>query len=93
MPGQLRHLLTVMSLPSVSVGVIPFTARRTVWPVESFDLLDDTLVHVELLTAAVNNPVPGEIADYTKAFAELSRSAVWGSAARALIASALSAFG
>jgi transcriptional regulator with XRE-family HTH domain len=93
MAGQLRHLLTVMSLPSVSVGVIPFTARRTVWPVESFDLLDDTLVHVELLTAAVNNPAPGEIADYAKAFAELSRSAVFGSAARALIASAISALG
>jgi transcriptional regulator with XRE-family HTH domain len=89
MAGQLRHLLTVMSLPSVSIGVIPFTARRTVWPVESFDLLDDELVHVELLTAAVNNQVPGEIADYAKAFAELSQSAVFGPSARALIGSAI----
>jgi transcriptional regulator with XRE-family HTH domain len=93
MAGQLRHLLAVMSLPTVSVGVIPFTARRTVWPVESFDLLDDDLVHVELLTAAVNNPAPGEIADYAKAFTELSRSAVFGSCARTLISSAITALG
>lgn len=93
MRGQLRHLLVVMSLPSVSVGIIPFTARRTVWPVESFDLLDDELVQVELLTAAVSNPVPGEIADYAKAFSRLSQSAVFGSAARALIGSAAASLG
>lgn len=30
MRGQLRHLLTVMPLASVSLGIIPFTAQRTV---------------------------------------------------------------
>lgn len=93
MAGQLRHLMAVMALPSVSIGVIPFTARRAVWPVESFDLLDDDLVHVELLTAAVNNPAPGEIAHYAEAFAELSRSALFGSAARTLIGSAITSLG
>jgi hypothetical protein len=31
MRGQLRHLLAVMPLASMSLGIIPFTARRTVW--------------------------------------------------------------
>ncbi len=35
MRGQLRHLLAVMPLASVSLGIIPFTAQRTVWPLEA----------------------------------------------------------
>lgn len=34
--GQLHHHLAVMPLASVSVGIIPFTAQRTVWPLEAF---------------------------------------------------------
>jgi Domain of unknown function (DUF5753) len=34
MAGQLGHLLEVMALPSVSLGVIPFTAPRDMWPIE-----------------------------------------------------------
>ncbi|MFJ8043918.1 Scr1 family TA system antitoxin-like transcriptional regulator [Kitasatospora sp. NPDC096147] len=30
--GQLNHLLNVAALPHVSVGIVPFRARRTVWP-------------------------------------------------------------
>jgi transcriptional regulator with XRE-family HTH domain len=93
MADQLRHLLFVMSLPSVSVGVIPFGVVRTMWPVETFDLLDDQMVQIELLTAAVNNPMPGEIADYVKAFAELSQLAVFGAGARRLISSAIDSLG
>ncbi|GAA3380987.1 hypothetical protein GCM10020367_70470 [Streptomyces sannanensis] len=32
----------VMPLASVSLGIIPFTAQRTVWPLEAFYLHDDT---------------------------------------------------
>ncbi len=39
--GQLCHLLAVRPLASVSLGIIPFTAQHTVWPLEAFCLHDD----------------------------------------------------
>ncbi|WP_425579688.1 DUF5753 domain-containing protein [Streptomyces coacervatus] len=93
MAGQLRHLLTVMPLPSVSLGVIPFTAQRTMWPLEAFYLHDGTRSVVETLTAEVNVVQPRELADYRKAFGELTKMAVHGNAARALIESAITSLG
>ncbi|MBD0712346.1 MULTISPECIES: helix-turn-helix domain-containing protein [unclassified Streptomyces] len=93
MVGQLRHLLTVMPLASVSLGVIPFTASRTVWPLEAFYLYDDEYVAVETLTARIGIVQPREINDYARAFERLSRMAVHGDQARALIHTAISALG
>jgi hypothetical protein len=89
MADQLDYLLAVMALPSVSIGVIPAAAERTVWPLEAFNMYDDEQVFVELLTAAVTVTSPSEIADYGRAFSELARMAVHGSAARTLIAAAI----
>jgi hypothetical protein len=89
MAAQLRYLLEVMSRPNLSLGIIPFTARRTVWPLEAFYAFDDDLVAVETLTAEVNITAPGEIRTYLKAFAELSSIAVHGAEARAGITRAL----
>jgi transcriptional regulator with XRE-family HTH domain len=89
MAGQLGHLLAVMALPNLSLGVIPFIARRTMWPLEAFYLFDDNRVSVELLTAAVNISAPSEIATYADAFARLSKIAVHGASARALITEAI----
>ncbi|WP_405980215.1 helix-turn-helix domain-containing protein [Streptomyces sp. NBC_00158] len=91
MAGQLRHLLTVMPLASVSLGIIPFTAERTVWPLEAFYLYDDRRVAVETLTARIGVTQPRELADYAKAFEGLSKMAVYGDNARALITAALDA--
>lgn len=93
MAGQLGYLLEVMSLPSVSLGVIPFTAQRGMWPVETFMVFDDESVQVELLTAFVNVTEPGELATYVKAFGQLQEMAVYGAPARALIASAIASLG
>ncbi|MFE5872428.1 helix-turn-helix domain-containing protein [Streptomyces roseifaciens] len=89
--AQLSHLLTVMPIVSVSLGVIPFTARRTVWPLEAFYLYDDRRALVETLTAEVNVTQPCELVDYRRAFGELSKMAVYGGRARALIESAINA--
>ncbi|MER5973316.1 helix-turn-helix transcriptional regulator [Streptomyces sp. NPDC002055] len=91
MAGQLRHLLAVMPLASVSLGIIPFTAQRTVWPLEAFYLHDDVQVVVESLTAEINVTQPREIADYTRAFSRLAAMAVYGDRARTLIRAALGA--
>ncbi|MCX4800593.1 helix-turn-helix transcriptional regulator [Streptomyces sp. NBC_01214] len=94
MAGQLGHLLSVMSLPAVSVGVIPFAAReRSMWTLETFDIFDDERVHVELLTAQVTLTAPGEVGMYVRAFGDLRDLAVYGSDARACVADALAALG
>ncbi|MGK5641629.1 helix-turn-helix domain-containing protein [Streptomyces sp. URMC 126] len=91
MAGQLRHLLAVMRLPSVSLGIIPFGAERTIWPLEAFYLFDDQRCVVETLTAEVNVVQPRELTDYARAFGELSGTAVYGPAARSRIESAINA--
>ncbi|MGW2112657.1 helix-turn-helix domain-containing protein [Streptomyces sp. NPDC001948] len=91
MRGQLRHLLAVMPLASVSLGIIPFAAKRTVWPLEAFYVHDDAMAVVETLTAEIKVTQPREIADYAKAFAGLAEMAVYGDAARALIRDAIDA--
>jgi transcriptional regulator with XRE-family HTH domain len=89
MRGQLRHLLAVMPLASVSLGIIPFTAQRTVWPLEAFYVHDDTMAVVETLTAEIKVTQPRELADYVRAFVGLAEMAVYGDAARALIEAAI----
>ncbi|CAL9329771.1 helix-turn-helix domain-containing protein [Streptomyces sp. enrichment culture] len=91
MRGQLRHLLAVMPFASISLGIIPFTAQRTVWPLEAFYVHDDTMAVVETLTAEIKVTQPREVADYAKAFAGLAEMAVYGDAARALIQAAIDA--
>lgn len=93
MAGQLGHLLAVMSLTRVSLGIIPFTTERTLWPVESFRVFDDSCVQVELVSAAVNVTTPTEIGEYLTTFAELREMAVYGAQARALISDAISSLG
>ncbi|MEU5836346.1 helix-turn-helix transcriptional regulator [Streptomyces diacarni] len=93
MAGQLNHLLTVMPLPSVSLGIIPLGAPRTVWPLEAFYLYDDQHVVIETLTAGISVRQPREITDYQRAFTGLSTMAVYGEAARTLIRAALDATG
>ncbi|MDJ0344029.1 helix-turn-helix transcriptional regulator [Streptomyces sp. H10-C2] len=93
MASQLGHLLSVMSLPSVSFGVIPFTTARRMWPLEACYIYDDRIVQVELLAADVTVRAPSEVGMYLKAFTELQQLAVYGAKARALITSAIDALG
>ncbi|MBT2230290.1 helix-turn-helix transcriptional regulator [Nonomuraea sp. NEAU-A123] len=89
MAGQLGHLLAIMSLPSVSLGIIPQSVERRMWPVEAFNVFDDALVQVELLAAEINVSQQSEIEQYIKGFDHLSEMAVYGKAARQLIAVAI----
>lgn len=93
MAGQLGHLLAVMSLPSVSLGVIPRTAPRKMWTLEAFNIFDDTRVFVEILSAAVTITAPEEVALYERGFSQLAEAAVYGSQARAMITAAIDTFG
>lgn len=89
MAAQLGFLLTAGALPSVSLGIIPKTVRRTLWPQELFHVYDDQLVSVELMTARVRVTQPSEVATYLKAFELLRGMAVYGADARSLILRAI----
>jgi transcriptional regulator with XRE-family HTH domain len=87
---QLEFLRSSLSLPSVSLGIIPFSAdRSSLHPVEMFFLFDDAEVHVELVSGWLRVTQPNEIEMYVGAFARLSKIAVYGNAARSLITRAI----
>lgn len=88
MIGQLDRLLAVMSLPRVTLGIIPAGAEYRV-PTNQFIMFDDRFVHVETISAELTVSQPREIALYAKVFDELSRQALHGQAARALITATL----
>lgn len=92
MREQLLHLLQIQRLPTVALGVIPFTADRTaMWPLEAFYLYDTSRALVETLSAEVNVVAPAELLLYERAFAELGRLAVYGPTAAARITAAIEA--
>ncbi|WP_308295988.1 DUF5753 domain-containing protein [Streptomyces sp. ISL-96] len=93
MAGQLGHLLQAASLPRVSLGIIPASATRTMWPVEGFWIFDEERVLVELVTAEVTVTQPREIGLYMRTFASLAELAVYGSSARSLITTAIDDLG
>jgi transcriptional regulator with XRE-family HTH domain len=77
MASQLGHLLSILAVPSVSLGVIPFAApARRLWTLEAFTIFDDSRVHVELLSAQVTVTAPSEITLYARAFDKLTEQAV-----------------
>lgn len=88
MIGQLDRLLAVMSLPRVSLGIIPARAGYRV-PTNQFIMYDNRLVHVETISAELTISQPREIALYSKTFHELTRQATCGQTARTLITTAL----
>lgn len=93
MRGQLDRLLAILSLPRLSLGIIPANAAYAIWPGNSFTMFDDRAVMVETYSAELTVTQPGEVALYAKAFGMLQRSAVYGQSARDLIGRALTAWG
>jgi hypothetical protein len=68
------------------------TADRTrPRPAEGFIIFDDEQVSVELISGYLKITQPKEVASYVREFSGLAGVAVYGQAARALIAKALGA--
>lgn len=89
MLGQLDRLLAVMSLPRISLGIIPAGGQRHCLAQGSFWIFDDNRVHTEGISAGLDITQPREIALHTKAFTLLQKSAVYGQPVRELIHQAL----
>jgi hypothetical protein len=71
MAGQLDRLLAVMSLPRVSMGIIPSAGERHSLTQGSFWLFDDSRVRVETVSASMTITQPRDIALYARVFERL----------------------
>ena len=89
MAGQLDRLLALMSLPTISLGIIPSAGDRGALAQGSFWIFDETRVQVETVSAGLDITQPAEISLYAQVFGLLQRSAVYGHGARDLIRRAL----
>jgi len=78
-----------MSLQRVSLAIIPAAAERHTTPTAGFWIFDEETAQVETVSAELTITQYREIALYARKFALLARSAVTGSAARALITQAM----
>src|SRR6266852_1375449 len=79
--AQLRRLLEVMSLPTVSGGIIPMMTERIGVGSAGFWIFDNALVAWETPTASIEVTRPHEIELYTRMFEHLKAPAVYGQAA------------
>jgi hypothetical protein len=82
---QLTRLLNVMTMPAVSLGIIPLMTERTAIPSAGFWIFDSSLVALETPTASVEVTRPQEVELYARMFEHLKSDATYGPAARALI--------
>ena len=80
--GQLGRLLEVMSLPAISLRVIPMMAERTAAASAGFCNFDNSLVALETPTASIEVTRPQEIELYARMFEHLKTSALYGPTAR-----------
>jgi len=87
--GQLGRLLEAMSIPTVSLGIIPMMTERGGVASTGFWIFDDSLVALETPTASIEVTRPQEVELYARMFEHLQGAAVYGAAARALIVRAL----
>jgi transcriptional regulator with XRE-family HTH domain len=83
--GQLGRLLEIMSLPNVSLGIIPLMTERLAVGSTGFWIFDNALVALETPTASIEVPQPQEIQLYARMFEALKTTAIHGKDARGLI--------
>lgn len=89
MRAQWDRITNLMTLPHLTVGIIPQTAEVTAWHLHGFALLDDrpegAVVRVETLTIGLSITDPRDVARYRQAFTLLRDTAVFDDHAQALL--------
>ncbi|MFB7717004.1 helix-turn-helix domain-containing protein [Nocardia sp. NPDC056100] len=88
--GQLGRLLELMSMPNISLGIIPLMTEREAVASAGFWIFDDDLVALETPTASIHVTQPAECQLYARMFEALKSAAVYGPQARRIILAALS---
>lgn len=89
---QLDRVMAAMTLPNVSIGIIPAGAGLGAHTQTAFWIFDESLVKVETLTAALDITRPEEVHIYLTVFEQMARAAVYGDAARTLMLQARDEF-
>lgn len=91
MRAQVERLLQDIGLPSLTLGILPATARLSMFPVPGFGIYGDAdTVNVELVSSEVDITDASEVALHQKAFASLREKAAYGDAAGDLLRKAQS---
>jgi transcriptional regulator with XRE-family HTH domain len=85
MLGQLDRLLSLTGLPSLELGVIPFSTVVPVLGLSGFIVYDDHLVIVETLTGEQQLSDPAEVSRYVSWLGLLRQAAVTGREAATVI--------
>lgn len=86
MAEQLDHLIAVTELPTVRLGVIPWTRSVHRHVRHGFTILDDQAVRVATETASATHTEQADIESYVELFAAYSALADYDDAARAVFA-------
>lgn len=92
MRAQLDRLMGLLSLPRLSLGIVPRSAPLDIWLGHAFSMFDDKTALVETVSAGMTVTQPSEIKLYLRMFELLRHSAVYGQAARNLILTAIDHF-
>ncbi|MEU1306805.1 DUF5753 domain-containing protein [Streptomyces shenzhenensis] len=86
MREQIERLLRELGLASLTLGILPSTARVDLFPVHAFNIYGDgDRAHVELVSSSVDITEQSELDLYNKAFTALSRATSYGDAAEELL--------
>jgi transcriptional regulator with XRE-family HTH domain len=91
MADQLDRLTGLIGMSTVTLGIIPFNAPMTITPRHGFWMYDERLVIVETLNAELWLDDSDDLRLYRRVWDRLAEAAVYGRAARRLIARAAAA--
>ena len=83
--GSLLTEGPVITVPTITLGIIPLMTERAAVPSAGFWIFGDSLAALETPTASIEVTRPQEIDLYTRMVEHLKASASYGAAARALI--------
>ncbi|MFJ5842732.1 DUF5753 domain-containing protein [Streptomyces shenzhenensis] len=91
MRGQIDRLLRDIDLPSLTLGIIPATARLAIFPAPAFGIYGEgDTVNVELVSSELDITEEGEVALHHRMFDLLREGAAYGEAAKDLLRKAQS---
>ncbi|MFF0590982.1 DUF5753 domain-containing protein [Streptomyces sp. NPDC003781] len=91
MRGQIDRLLRDIDLPSLTLGIIPATARLAIFPAPAFGIYGEgDTVNVELVSSELDITDESEVNLHHKMFALLREGAAYGDEAASLLRQAQS---
>jgi hypothetical protein len=85
MAAQVDHIIDRSRLPHARIGVIPWGARATRFPLHGWAIYDRKLVIVGTMNATAVLSEPSDVGIYAELFDELMAAALFDDAAREVL--------